>query len=145
MIKAVNQIVRNTPRGQFATGIHASFKKITDEWGLKFFDYKGRRDTNYARQKEAAECGCGPRIGRKFTTTDINGDKVYGYVTECVVKTYSRKRNGYYLHQYQIEEDYDVKMLFEKMIENNISINDMHAGNMGYLADGRLVAIDFSV
>jgi hypothetical protein len=82
----------------------------------------------------------------------------YGYITECITETFLKRHlnelgleskseldsEEYYDLLDEMTEDEEFKNLCRDINSIGISTNDMHASNVGYLANGRLVVIDFS-
>ncbi len=71
----------------FKNGIHARFKAIDGNWGVKFYVWERQRDENYDLQKRGAELGICPKVADKFSfVKTIQGKqfKFYGFITEVV-------------------------------------------------------------
>jgi hypothetical protein len=129
MLAEVETIIRTSPWSSYNEGMYANFKKINDQWGLKFYHSKSMRDKTYHFQMIAHEIGRAPRLGDKFDLKTPDGSNAYGYITECI------DRLGY-----NIEEEYESLI---SDLEEIMETWDMHDENVGYL-NGNLVAIDFS-
>lgn len=147
MILEAIETIKNSPRDSYETGVEASFKKINEKWGLKFYDNESIRDKTYELQGMAYEIGCAPELGGKFEM-NIGDEKIYGYITECANMLIEQDEDGYYPDI----EDQDVlsqdildqhRMVINKCAKI-MRVSDIHCGNFGLLNDGRLVIIDFS-
>jgi hypothetical protein len=139
------EVIHQSPANSFERGIHASFKKITDQWGVKFYDSKYIRDETYDLQKMAHAIDCAPALGEKFEVNTPRTGTIYGYVTECVVRMGSDKdENDMYARSEEMKDLPEYVELIESL-KSIMDVDDMHGGNVGYLANGRMVAIDFSL
>ena len=163
MLDVVKKIIHETPVDKYSMGIAAKFMPIDDIWGLQFYNNKEDRDKTYSRQNEAWRHGLAPRLGKKFRMTTPTG-KVYGYITEVVETLYDRAvRNAGYdipIHKFCNHENSSIRQacykeeeklmdkthdqLLKDLEDIGLYTGDMHWGNVGWLPDGRLVAIDFS-
>lgn len=158
MIVIAIQTALKTPFDQYKTGIAAFFTRIDDTWGIKLYKSEFMRDKTFRLQNLAASVNAGPRLGNKFELKIPGKGYYYGYVTECVIETYE----NLYMDTYSegmSEDDIDhlmdtcyCEMEDSKEYQNlmnllqwiDITTSDMHYGNVGWLKNGRLVAIDFS-
>lgn len=150
MLDIVKELIRVSPNDSYTYGCDAKFMKIDNQWGFKFFHDKNIRNITYKLQKKAYTIQCAPAIGKAFSITTPNNDKVYGYITECVVKLgndiYKEKLgiNGDYcagIYQMMTIDGYDDLINNLKKI---MTVRDMHGSNVGLLHNGKMVAIDFS-
>jgi hypothetical protein len=153
MIAEAVALMSTTPihSGKYQEGADAKFLRINDKWGLKFFQREDQRNDSYVLQEQAAELGLAPQIGDKFEFTFGDDDTRYGFITECIVETCNDRFrpeinwNDYsttpWQRMYAMQEYQD---LINGLRNNGFAANDMHEANVGWLPDGRLVAIDFS-
>ena len=143
-------------------GATAKFVKVSEQWGLKFFKREDARDLAVDRQIRAAEHGLGPLVGDTITF-NWQGDTWYGYMTEVCPNVLANvwadeegtDRDDYRNSLYngtgrnpekwcdfaESEELADLKEGLSELVGWNWY--DDHEGNVGYMADGRLVCIDF--
>jgi hypothetical protein len=155
-LKVLSRTPSNSPN--FKTGCSAKFLRITDNYGIKLYSTKEKRKITHKEQQKAHQLGLAPAVGRKFRLTlPENNETVYGYITECVVETYgdryARKRG--FASMIEADDEYDIaceiaidndeeyNQLIQNLRENGFCVYDMHFENVGYMKDGRLVAIDF--
>ncbi len=155
-------VAHTTPDESREKGVDCRFIRINENWGIKFYKNEALRNKTLAFQARAAEAGLAPRVGECFELTlpfyeDEEPREVFGYVTECISDTYGE----YYANRmfqcsyseclhYQREEiaeqmydSYEYNRLIEGINSINISNNDIHTRNVGFLRN-RLVCIDFS-
>lgn len=155
MLDIVETIITETHSSDYQSGCDARFKKINDQWGLKFFEEEKIRDQTFDLQYTAWEIGCGPELGDKFDLTLPDGTPVYGYITECIVKDgnvlYAEEMGDESTYNPDLEdvESDDMHQVYgyTRMIERLkrvMEVEDIHGGNVGILDSGRLVVIDFS-
>jgi hypothetical protein len=137
-------LIKDSPASKISSGCSAKFIRIDDKSGIKYYESKLMRDFTYKIQKRAHKYGVAPKVGSKFTTT-IDGDKVYGYITETIMYTHKEQ---YLKDIIRSVREKDVPGYYEliNILENKvkITIDDMHWANIGWLPNGQLVAIDFS-
>lgn len=150
MLDIVKGLIKVSPNDAYNSGVDARFMKINDQWGFKFFTDKYTRDKTHKLQKKAHKIGCAPEIGTQFTTKTPDGNKVYGYITECVTKLGNeiyRKKYGnpgtFGASTNDMNKINGYKELIEQL-KTIMDAKDMHGGNVGTLANGKMVAIDFS-
>ena len=133
------------------SGMSASFVRINDEWGFKFYESEWARDETHQLQSMAYEIDCAPAIGEKI---DIDGDGmvIYGYITQIanVFIGGGIDEDGWYADEDDFEEvmsinDFlELKQVLDKCKNELVEITDIHGGNFGRLKNGRIVIIDFS-
>lgn len=143
LVETAIEIVKSSPRNSYESGVDAMFKRIDERWGLKFYRNERMRDKTYDFQGRAAELGYAPILGDKVDFTTSNGGTVYGYITECVARMEERDGYGDYPSPYMMNVMHPE---YENLIEGLgeiMYVQDMHGGNVGWMADGRMVAIDF--
>lgn len=151
-----------TPVESWERGAAARFIRITEKWGLKFYQNEAIRNKTYDFQSRCAEDGLAPRVGDLFEfSLPFNENEtpisVFGYLTECIEETYG-DRYAYKMFgdsyencskNQQIEVD---DMMFGDRKYNDlitgiywtgISTKDIHALNIGFIGN-RLICIDFS-
>jgi hypothetical protein len=119
---------------------------------------KWERKATHAAQDKAHKLGLAPAVGKKLRFTLSENETMYGYITECIVETYgdryARKVLGYNSMEeagdtydcacdVAMGDDEEYNQLMENLRVNGFSTGDMHFENVGYMKDGRLVAIDF--
>jgi hypothetical protein len=164
MIKEAIKTALETPRDSYKEGVAAKFARIDNTWGIKLYSYEDKRDHTYKLQRKASRIGAAPKIGHKFELKIPGMGYYYGYVTECIVKTYKDifiEENGEEPDEENYEDykewtcksiDYENIMysaseynhLIKALKKIHITTTDMHWANVGWLANGELVAIDFS-
>ena len=154
MLDQVFDVVGKTPVESYEKGVCAKFARINDEWGIKLYRDEYTRDKTYRFQDLANSVECAPRLGDKFSVVLPDDKTYYGYITECITETFLKRylnrlglecnSDEHYDLLDEMEEDEEFKTLCRDINSIGISTNDMHASNVGYLPNGRLVAIDFS-
>lgn len=157
MISEAIQKVRQTPPHAFGSGSTAKFVRIDEVWEFKFYHDNTDRDNCHFLQKKAYKNEIAPRVGEKVDFT-LGGHPRYGYITELAIIPYDEflklhnvedsEDNEYVSRLYSVMEGelYNQPAysdLMDKMEELNMSVIDMHPGNVGWMPDGRLVCIDF--
>lgn len=128
----------------YETGIHAYFKSINDKWGLKFYHHERMRDKTYDLQALAHSHGLAPALGEKFNINIPNIGPIYGYVTEKIIVTLEDTGNYPGEGQEDMRMQYDDFDRFIYKLESIMFVSDMENFNVGFLEDGKMVAIDFS-
>lgn len=149
MLDLVKELVTKTPSYGYDKGFYAHFKRIDTKWGLKFYHSKNMRDKTFSLQQRAFEIDCAPRLGDKFDLKTPEGRTVYGYITECIVKTanemYEEKTGYCDCEDVDLEETFpEYVELIDRLKEVMEDVYDMHGANVGIMPNGRWVAIDFS-
>jgi hypothetical protein len=155
MIDQIVQTVRDTPPSKVESGCAARFVPFIDGWGIKFYPDEDTRDSTHTLQDRAYTDGLAPEVGDKFEF-NIDGIKRYGYLTKMakVCKaTYAEQwgipynKAAWDKRREEAEEEIrkrpEYRQLMEEMEFFVYDTCDMHWGNVGYLPDGRMVAIDF--
>lgn len=134
-----------------SNGCRCSFYRINDAWGIKLYESERIRDNTYKNQKRASEyvrfnCnhGYGPKVGNCFTV-EIDGRKMFGYVTECAAATILEMCPELsvftYIHEREeLSEFVDVR---DEMAINDMLMRDNHIANWAYMPDGTPICIDF--
>jgi len=124
-------------------GVHARYRQLTTEWGMKFFAFQTQRDENYAMQVKLARHGLAPKAKCKFSFK--YGDRrFYGFLTEVVEvmeKLRWEEKRRYFNGGDKSHELSEVMQQAKKVLGCNVY--DMHSGNYGLLR-GKVVLIDFS-
>ena len=168
--KAMDMLLSPKPP-HLSCGVDASFFRINDDWGFKFFDaYESYRARNsYDLQKKAHAAGLAPAVGAyqeitldgPIKTTCGRNDKytryvngtIFGYITECVTETIKDRYNENIdavkndalkssLYYPRIVDGYND---LEKGLKSLFGmVCDLHWENAGWLKNGSLVCIDFS-
>jgi len=140
-IPVSEKITDSTP--VFSTGIHAYYKRLSPNWGMKFYRTKERSEANYRVLSKAAAHGLAPRCGGKFSFKQM--DIIYhGFIVERIQPAIECKDHLYLDHpEYRKEVNELDKALREIDICGDYQ-NDLHSGNVGYTKEGKLVAIDLS-
>ena len=154
MLDQAIELARQTPVEKYAYGCDAMFLRINKNWGFKLFSTEKDRDKNYDRQNLAHEHGAAPAVGEKMFVTLPDNNSYYGFITECIVETYyDRHISEFDMYK---DKEYANSELEEQMFRDDEYNNlmeilddttgsfDMHCQNVGYMPDGRMVAIDFS-
>ena len=136
------------PNREFAYGNDAYFCPINEEWGFKYFEQKEICEITYEAQKKAHEFGLAPAVGLRYNMRDKFGDLVYGYITESIVEL-GGERYGQF-GEYDVESNWwqydDAKQLLYGLRKLfNRHWFDFHQDNCGWLKNGQLVCIDFSI
>jgi hypothetical protein len=137
-------VIQSSSSDEISSGVCASFIRISDKEGLKYYEDKYVRDFTYKIQKRASKYGVAPKVGGKFTIK-ISGKKFYGYITEAILYTHKDQykagkiKHGIVGH---IPGYTDLIDTLKKKVK--ITTSDIHWGNIGWLPNGQLVAIDFS-
>jgi len=158
MLSKVFEITGTTPIESYEKGVAAKFTRIDDKWGIKLYRNEYMRDKTYRFQDLAHSIGCAPSLGDKFKVVLPDDREYHGYITECISETFLKRHlnelglesksdlssDEYYNILDEMEDDEEFKILCEEINSIGISTNDMHASNVGYLPNGKLVAIDFS-
>ncbi len=108
-------------------------------WGIKFYKDEYVRDLNYERQAEAQHLGLAPRLGDKVDW-DIEGDRVYGFITQHIRVAYWLPADEWKMSQ---------KLLDAKLSTYDDDIRrrmyqDLHMKNWGIDENGEPLIIDFS-
>lgn len=134
-------------------GCAASFLVVAPGWGLKLYGWEVTARTAWKDQARAAALGLAPEVG-EFGS--MNG--LYGYVTEAASYTVRKALVGYetfrectennvpsYSHLCWLimENDSQYVALVEELNKHEFSTYDLHADNVAFMPDGRLVMIDF--
>jgi len=137
-------------------GCVANFKYITPSLGVKWYCNHRMADKTYAMQKLAFQHGLAPEPLQKFKIEHRIYGTLKAYLTETVdwipgeYITQIRKIAGiihsadmYYKYglRYLKTEEY---IILEQKLWKLFVVDDLHGNNVGYMADGRLVCIDFS-
>lgn len=158
MLTEALKVARETPQREYKKGVAALFTRINTGWGIKLYDSKYVRDETYNLQFIAHSVGAAPQLGEKFEVSlPFRSGTYYGYVTECITKTYkdvfdedygdvdsNYSYNEINKIQDEMEESDEYKDLINKLKMAGIGTSDMHWANVGWMPDGRFVAIDFS-
>lgn len=144
----LSKVVENH-QGPSPNGIDCHFINLDDQWGIKVYEYKDRRDMSVENQTLMSKHGYAPKVGPVF---DI-GEK-FCYVTEKATPLIEQEKGESERHYwnrffttplpkgFQTEEDFDEsRELINKMREEGFIMHDNHAGNFGRL-NGKIVCID---
>jgi hypothetical protein len=149
--------------GRFIEGCYASYYRLNKKWGFKVYEYSDDRNLAYFEQRKTFSYGLAPAVRERFKTLQIFGKsseknwRLYGYITENVIETVKDKEirlgrtyDDDYFDEWgdfdQLEKSVDgYTELCDSLIHYGFShlLIDLHWENVGWLADGRLVAIDF--
>jgi hypothetical protein len=156
------KIVGETPENQFKKGGVARFVNVGDGWGLKFYTNETDRDYTYDKQKIAYHHGIAPNVGHKMDFK-LGSYQYYGYLTEMadVIKDKFCREHNVVGDVYSVKNEHlspaylavqdamyasdDHENLVTELECLGYDPNDMHWGNVGYMPDGRMVAIDFDL
>ena len=151
---------KNTPLNEYQSGVSAKFLRLDSKWGIKLYKSERERNYTYRLQKIASKQGLAPQV-RDVLCLEIDDKMYYGYLTECVTETalerwinendlpelkiMNRDERGdaYYDAGSMLDDSQEFTDLTLNMEESGFQVCDMHAANVGWLPDGRLVCIDF--
>lgn len=149
-IKAAQKAFTQTPRKNRKSGVAAEFAKVNKRWGVKCYLYEKIRDKTYRMQEHAAQFGLAPKVGPKFKVDD-GGLEMFGYVTECVKCLMSETSVAIWADwAYSEKAKYFIGAMADAFGLTDYNWHslrydwDLHRNNVGFMADGRLVCIDFS-
>jgi hypothetical protein len=150
----IKEKLSSTPRHRYDSGVCARFTRMDEKHGIKFYYKEKMRDKTYELQNLAYDNGLAPRAFDKFDLHSAELDRtVYGYVTEAIASTFCDRYGDW-------ETDDDNNLLFDDDCEfpeiaeefyallaslNEVMyVRDIHYNNVGFMPDGKMVAIDFS-
>ena len=159
----------NSPDATKFEGTSTIFIQLDNDWGIKLFEHRERRDNTYEVHEIYLLHGLAPNLGPKVTV-DYKGKTRYGYLTEVVkccdkaVQEYfgidfgnkccgtNQDGNSYFNYcssslYIEFLTDTGWGKLFEELNEKTreakLYYNDDHAGNWGVRKNGTPVFIDF--
>lgn len=155
-IQTAVKVVCETPDKDLNRGCAAQFVNLGNGWGFKFYRNANFQEKTYELQKRAASLGLAPEVG-EMVTFNLKNRTMYGYTTQTarVIKDEYAASLGCHANEVFDHPNYEedtrknvylidgYRELMEGLEENGFDTFDMHWGNVGYLDDGRLVAIDF--
>ena len=144
LVTRAKMAAKSLPRNRqwWKYGVHAMFRKLTTEWGMKFFIFQGQRDETWTIQRKLARHGLAPQVGRKFSFRLHNTD-FFGYITEiALVASDLQPDTEDYETFYYDDNKFHVEQAYRQLMGYYPS--DTHDGNFGILR-GKLVMIDFSL
>lgn len=145
-INKVEKFFHKALRDGCDRGSYAYFVRMNRQWGLKFFPerYKKKRDISVEAQTLAYRYQLGPEVGPSHDFTGRQG-RFFGYITE-VARPYRSPTDIRF--PYKVEDltrvNREYRLLKSRLEWLGICTNDMDGKNVGYLASGLLVCIDFS-
>jgi hypothetical protein len=156
-----------SPEVEKLSGVHATFCKLDDKWGVKFFGYKNERDMNYELMEKLADANVACDIGPKVEF-DYCGEKYFGFLIEIcepaenailayfgvtpserrgrdycsMVCTDGKKYKEFMAEHPDMQSAYDD--LLNRCDEAGFDWGDSHAGNWGFNSEGEAVLFDVS-
>jgi hypothetical protein len=152
-MKELADLVNGNDWHDSPAGGTAYFVPIDNEWGIKVYSYKDKRDQSYTTQRVVYEMGGpAPAVGATF---DV-GDK-FAYITERVEMLYDEDEYLEWKKTTGWEDEYNPRMKAKAEYRDLINsttreikeeyhhyIWDTHPGNYGFNKEGRLVYIDWT-
>jgi hypothetical protein len=136
------------PKREFGVGLDAFFTPINEEWGYKYYADKKICRITYEAQKLAHENGLAPAVGECYNMRDKFGSMVYGYVTEAVVMlgedVYGEfDEDDMDYDDWHLDDVTELRARLRELFGRHFF--DLHSANYGWLKNGQLVCIDFSI
>jgi len=141
--QAVIDAVKGTHRYSSPHGVSCYFVPLDNEWGVKVYGSRFKRDDAHARQHAAAGHCLGPETGECFDLPDHK----YCYVTERAELLDIVDEYGDFNYDDDERWQGDHWDEIEELVQDlrnylEWGFYDVHAGNLGWL-HGKLVCIDF--
>lgn len=126
----------------YESGLMCTFIPV-DEFGIKMYEVRRKRDECYTWQRKAYLCDLGPQTLCKFDVT-IGSIKYYCYVTEIVKPICTGTDDFDYVDETENEYEQAIKSLNLDMSYNiGFDMKDSWGPNYGINHAGKLVCIDF--
>ena len=136
--------VSSVTLSQSPNGIHATFIKVNDKFGLKVYRDAKLRNQSYRNQNWLAKRGFAPKV---WSCVDVpvcdgcNTYTMYGFFTRIVETTDITRLYDMGQEPYARKINTDIKTLTARLAEIGIDWFDNHAGNIGW-DNGTPVIID---
>jgi hypothetical protein len=161
MIDQAIKIACESPKSAFREGCQATYIRVDDQWGMKFFENSAIRDKTYRLQQLAHGEKAAPALGEKFEFR-LEGQTKFGYITESVTATWYDRwaEANHEVDPFATLGDYgclydEIRQFMEDSLEHTnlifrlekcgLRTRDMHWKNVGWLPNGDFVAIDFDL
>lgn len=133
----------NDTKQYFSRGVHAKFRKLNTQWGMKFYYDVQERNENYSVMTKAAAHGLATKCGGKFKFK-VGDHTFYGFIVECCLPVGEIPNIDYWKRCIQFPTfAEDIRILGGKLQAIGIPPEDLHFGNVAYKG-GKLIAIDLS-